>query len=831
MNPSEINDASMNDAADFYFKYMGVNVTYADTKNKTTNVKWGLLQNGPLLPTEHERIKNEGKYNDGLAIVLGQFWNNPLMEGKFLNCVDLDNKAAVDEFCTRGNKIYSLEELAEIFPIEQHDDDLNRAHVYIITDKRPLTNKAPNRQNDPNIPAMDIKSKGLAFATPSYHMGGFRYQFRYGLKPIEEYESHDPDKIENFLDNICKKYGLRYLDEATTNGNGAAVPIDNGEKWYEGERNDKLYRYACSIFGKLWNNTPMGAIESLVHSMNKSRCVPPLPEYEVKQICTSAEDFILKKGNSQQQENNNGNNKEDEKQKKQIQVAFDTVKKQAHKLFIDEYGQAHVAITIQDHLEIFSIDSNKFKDWYRMFIYEQEENIMTDETINKLCSLARAYSASSKYGEQINLNLRTASTITNNQLEWVYDLTNKDWSFVKITSEGWYIIKNDVIFRRYGNQKPQVTPDQKYDPDIFDRFMKLVNIKTDDKSINLLLRIYIISLFIPDIQKVILMLHGSGGAAKTFLEEMIKTLVDPSIPLTVSLPRDKNQLIQQLSHNHVAYYDNISIITPWISDELCRAVTGSGSSIRKLFTDDDDIIRFFKRCVGFNGINLAATKADLLDRGLIVQLEQIDEELRRNPTDMWKEFEELRPQLLGYILDILVKVLKWKNDGGLKLNKLPRMAEFAEYGEMISRCMGYKDDEFINAYTENRELQSEEVIESSQIATCLIYLMFEKYKDYYIEGKEYNDKNYETWKGTASQLLDELNNIAMSVDSLHIDIQSQYWPQAANSLRRRLNEILPTLKQADLIIEFSKDPDSKRTKVINIRKVSSEPSYRPKEQN
>jgi len=106
--------------------------------------------------------------------------------------------------------------------------------------------------------------------------------------------------------------------------------------------------------------------------------------------------------------------------------------------------------------------------------------------------------------------------------------------------------------------------------------MRLINVKDDDKNTKLLLKVYIVSLFIPEIQKVVLMLHGSQGSAKTFLQELIKSLVDPSIPKTISLPRDKQQLIQQLSHYYVTSYDNISRIPAWISDEFCRAVSGSG---------------------------------------------------------------------------------------------------------------------------------------------------------------------------------------------------------------------------------------------------------------
>jgi hypothetical protein len=99
--------------------------------------------------------------------------------------------------------------------------------------------------------------------------------------------------------------------------------------------------------------------------------------------------------------------------------------------------------------------------------------------------------------------------MNNNELEWIYDLTNKNWEFVKITPSYWSIIKNEIIFRRYNNQQPQVYPLKEYEPDIFDKFMKLVNIKSNDEETKLLLKCYIISLFIPDIQKPVLMLHGS----------------------------------------------------------------------------------------------------------------------------------------------------------------------------------------------------------------------------------------------------------------------------------------------------------------------------------
>jgi hypothetical protein len=44
--------------------------------------------------------------------------------------------------------------------------------------------------------------------------------------------------------------------------------------------------------------------------------------------------------------------------------------------------------------------------------------------------------------------------------------------------------------------------------------------------------------------------------------------------------------------------------------------------------------------------------------------------------------------LLGYIFDILVQILS--RIGEVRLQELPRMADFAEIGELIARCLGYK---------------------------------------------------------------------------------------------------------------------------------------------
>ena len=74
----------------------------------------------------------------------------------------------------------------------------------------------------------------------------------------------------------------------------------------------------------------------------------------------------------------------------------------------------------------------------------------------------------------------------------------------------------------------------------------------------------------------------------------------------------------------VVALDNLSGIPPWLSDSLCRAVTGDGSVKRALYTDAGLSIVSFRRCVIVNGIDVGAVRPDLGERLAVVDLKRID---------------------------------------------------------------------------------------------------------------------------------------------------------------------------------------------------------------
>jgi hypothetical protein len=507
--------------------------------------------------------------------------------------------------------------------------------------------------------------------------------------------------------------------------------------------------------------------------------------------------------------NRNGNRKEKKEQNESAaQKLLKLAQEQCDELFLDQFGTPHAAIRIGEHFETLPLKDSRFRNWLCRIYYTSEDNVLNSETISNVLNVLKAKAEFE--GGVMSLSLRVTS-VKEEPFTIYYDLANKDWRVVKVTPNGWTVEYGPIIFRRYKNQQPQVYPSKEYSPDVSDRFMDLMNIKDEDDQV--LVKGYLVSLFYPDIPKPILILMAEQGSAKTTEQELEKVTVDPSSTLTLTFPRNINELVQKLSHNYIAYFDNVSKLHDWVSDQLCRAATGSGFSKRELYTDDEDIIYNFIRCIGINGINIGGLKPDLLDRSIIRKREPISKEKRRKKQDVHAEYEGIRPQLLGYIFDILVKVLQVKSKGGITINGLPRMADFAEIGEIASRCMGYDDNRFLNAYYKNIELQVDEAIAANLVSNAIIKFM--------------EDKN--EWAGTATELLTGLQEAAAQIK---ININAKAWPKGANVLSGRLNEVKTNLREIGIIIdnEAAKNPKT-RVKTIMICKQSFEPFDRSQDKN
>jgi hypothetical protein len=123
------------------------------------------------------------------------------------------------------------------------------------------------------------------------------------------------------------------------------------------------------------------------------------------------------------------------------QRALELAEDQCSELFLDQFGTPYAAIMVGEHVETLPLNSSRFRNWLCKTFYSSEGGrILTSENVTNVLSVLKA-KAEFDSGDRKNLYLRVA-TIPDEPYTIYYDLTNKDWEFIKITPEGWSIIKS-----------------------------------------------------------------------------------------------------------------------------------------------------------------------------------------------------------------------------------------------------------------------------------------------------------------------------------------------------------------------------------------------------
>lgn len=474
-------------------------------------------------------------------------------------------------------------------------------------------------------------------------------------------------------------------------------------------------------------------------------------------------------------------------------------------LFIDQTGMPFAWINQKGANVTLPLRSRLFKSWLSSLLWEAEQKAPGNEAISSASNIL--VSKATFEGPRITLYNRVAP---GENCFWL-DMTDDKHRAIKVTAQGWTIVDDPpILFKRYSHQLPLAIPVRGCDLWRLLDFFNIATVEEEKKKLDsedalpntrLVMLCDCVSFLIPTIPHPLLLLYGIQGSGKSLIFKLIKRLLDPSSIEVLTLPKNENERIQQLEHHWLAFYDNITHLPSWMSDTLCRAVTGSGFSKRELYSDDDDVIYAFKRCVGLNGINIAAQTGDLLDRAVLVGMVNIEKEKRRTEEELCSEFEKCKPEILGAFLDVLVKAMQLYPQ--LNPTKLFRMADFTKWGCAISQALGKTAKEFLDAYELKVKAQIEEAAHASPVATVLL--------DSFSIAKE-------PWEGTPTQLYIRLNEHAKM---LGISTRQKAWPKAPNVLVRQLNELAPSLKSLGLDIETGIREGHDATRRIRVSTVST----------
>ncbi|WP_116246294.1 hypothetical protein [Nocardiopsis sp. FIRDI 009] len=208
---------------------------------------------------------------------------------------------------------------------------------------------------------------------------------------------------------------------------------------------------------------------------------------------------------------------------------------------------------------------------------------------------------------------------------------------------------------------------------------------------------------------------GGQGTGKSTAATMAVNLVDPSPAPLRSMPRDVKQWAVTASASWVICLDNVSTIAPWLSDTLCKAVTGDGLVDRALYSDDDVTVISFRRALAMTSIDTGTLAGDLSERLLTVELQPIARDRRCPDTDVKRAYEEARPVILGALLDLLCEVLAVLPT--LSLPELPRMADFARVLGAVDQVRGWST---LDTYTSAADTVAADLLDGEPFGRAVV---------------------------------------------------------------------------------------------------------------
>lgn len=368
-------------------------------------------------------------------------------------------------------------------------------------------------------------------------------------------------------------------------------------------------------------------------------------------------------------------------------------------------------------------------------------------------------------GDAVDVALRTGQDDVG---QLVLDLGRDDGQVAIIGAGGWQVsAASPVLFRRTKATLALPLPlPLPAGSGSLAPLRELLNIAAGDWP---LIVAWLIAALVPPIPHPVLLLRGEQGTAKSTAARILTSLLDPCASQLRTAPRSLEDWAVAASGSWVTCLDNISDIPPWLSDAICRAVTGDGLLRRERYTDSDVSVLTFQRVIAMTSIDPGRLQGDLADRLLAIELARIDEDSRaadQSIADAWRgRHAGVLAGLLDFAADVLAVLPAIRTSG-----KLPRMADYGRILLAVDQILG---TDGYQRYADQAGQIAEQVADADSVALAI------------------RERVTVRWEGTASELL-----VKLAADHLPKD-----WPATPQGMGGRLSRAAPALRALRWVVE------------------------------
>ena len=432
---------------------------------------------------------------------------------------------------------------------------------------------------------------------------------------------------------------------------------------------------------------------------------------------------------------------------------------------------AYATFSVNSHQEHWPIRSREFRMWLSNEFYRKTGSAIGGQALEDGIRIleARAVNEGPQYQPFVRVGRHGKKLYL--------DLSDAHWRAAEISANGWSIVgRADAKLLRSSSMRPLPEPER---GGMIEELRAFLNVRSDDDFI--LLVAWVIATLRDRGPYPVLAINGEQGSGKSVFSRLIRSLIDPSAAPIRAIPKDDRDLVVSAGNSWALVFDNLSSVPAWFADALCRLATGSGFATRMLHTDRSETIFDAARPILLNGIPSLTDRADLADRAITIHLATISEEARDPEDELIAAFEAKRPLILGALLDAVSGALR--NIDNVKLERAPRMADFAKWITAAEPALGWQPGDFLTAYSANRRDVIETSFEADPVAVAI--------RDYILSHHVADG-----WTGTATELL------ALLIGAVSDGVRkSKLWPLSAQGLGNRIDRIAPLLRNKGFLIE------------------------------
>jgi hypothetical protein len=451
--------------------------------------------------------------------------------------------------------------------------------------------------------------------------------------------------------------------------------------------------------------------------------------------------------------------------------------REAADLFSTPDGTAHAMITVDGVRQTWPLKSKQFKLW---LIYSYLRQTGRAPNSDSICQAALTLNAIAMFeGEKRDVYLRRAE----HDGKIYLDLCDDRWRAIEIDAGGWRVVDNPpVSFVRRPGMLPLPEPVR---GGSIDDLRPLLNMQGEDDF--RLTVAWLLASLRPTGPYPLMAVVGEQGTAKTSTAKLLRSLIDPNTAGVRRPPKEERDLWISASNSALLAFDNVSVISEWLSDGLCVVATGGSYTTREMRSDGEEAMFTVSAPVLITSIGEVIARSDLADRAVLVTLARIPETTRMADQEFKAAVELARPRVLGALCDGLSRGLVELPH--VRLTRLPRMADFVQWTRACE-VQFWEGGSIQEAFRINSDEAVDGVIEGDMIAVALLTW--------------FDARQREPWRGTTGDLLANINTHAPEGAW-----REKGWPRNPQALRSRLTMAAPSLFKRSIAVERGKT-DGKR---------------------